>query len=196
MVKVNFNGMEFEGTPEELAVLFAEMEKQQVSNQEPVDATEVEAEGVEYNVGDYVKIIADFCGHGFDIGQIVIVTEMDSDGKSVYGAESLDGDDWCIDNEEIVLATEEEIAAAKAEIKANKTEDKWAKIGREVGEFKKGDIVRVTDTSGGHRVGTIGELVPAPEYVGTDVGVLANGIKKSHIGQMELIAPVEARFDR
>jgi len=77
-----------------------------------------------------------------------------------------------------------------------KVEDKWSKIGRKFNEFKSGDIVRVTDTTFGHRVGTIGELVPAPEFSGTEVGVFANGIKKSHIGQIELITPVEARFDR
>lgn len=62
--------------------------------------------------------------------------------------------------------------------------------------FKNGDIVLVTGSDFGHKVGTIGEVVPAPEFFGTDIGVLANGIKKSHIGQMELITPVEARFDR
>ncbi|MFJ7665276.1 hypothetical protein ACIQXW_23240 [Lysinibacillus sp. NPDC097162] len=72
---------------------------------------------------------------------------------------------------------------------------KWAKIGRKVGEFKEGDIVRVTKSHGGHPVGTIGKLVPAPEYIGTDLGVLANGHKKSHISGMELIAPVESTLN-
>ncbi len=60
---------------------------------------------------------------------------------------------------------------------------------------KVGDIVRVTGSDYGHPVGTIGEVVPAPEFLGTDVGVLANGQKKSHIGQMEIICRKEDRID-
>ena len=185
MAKVTMNDMVFEGTPEEIAVLFAEMEKRQAKD-------EPEVEEVTYNVGDYVKIIADECGHGFDIGQIVIVTELDYDGKSVYEAESLDGDDWCIDNEEIVLATEEEIAAAKAEIKANKTEEKWAEISRKPNNYKVGDIVRATTGYAGIKEGDIGEIVGDPSSQCPLVE--ANGERRFVF--VELITPVEARFDR
>lgn len=69
----------------------------------------------------------------------------------------------------------------------------FERIGRNEGEFKVGDVVRVTGSALGHNIGTIGVI----EY---DSGwgklrVRANGELKSHAGQMELIAPVENRVD-
>lgn len=75
-------------------------------------------------------------------------------------------------------------------------EAKWAKIGRKPNEFKIGDIVEVTGSCMGHSIGTIGEAVKAPpHFIGTDIGVKANGHIKSHLGQMKLVAPVESLFN-
>lgn len=71
----------------------------------------------------------------------------------------------------------------------------FERIGREEGEFKVGDIVRVTDTTLGHPVGTIG-IVEYDENSFVKLRVRANGELKSHSGKMELIAPVESRVDR
>jgi transcription antitermination factor NusG len=79
----------------------------------------------------------------------------------------------------------EELAQAKAE-------QKWAKIGRKPGEFKKGDIVRVVECTGAHEIGEIVELAEdgAAEYLGKD------GF--AFVGEpewFELVAPVESRVD-
>jgi transcription antitermination factor NusG len=81
--------------------------------------------------------------------------------------------------------TAEELAQTKAE-------QKWAKIGRKPGEFKKGDIVRVVECTGAHEIGEIVELAEdgASEYLGND-GVVYVGEPE----QFELIAPVESRVD-
>lgn len=95
-----------------------------------------------------------------------------------------DAGDWC----SIAHTGEYEILSAE--------EAKWAKIGRKPNEFKIGDIVEVTGSCMGHSVGTIGEVVKAPpHFIGTGIGVKANGNIKSHLGQMKLVAPVESLFN-
>lgn len=104
-----------------------------------------------------------------------------------------DGELYFIDNDgdhrwEPLRVHEYEILSAE--------EVKWAKIGRKPNEFKVGDIVEVTGSTGGHSVGTIGEVVKAPpHFIGTNIGVKANGHIKSHLGQMKLVAPVESLFN-
>jgi hypothetical protein len=145
-------------------------------------------------VGDYAKVVS-ICGGdvgGVKEGSIVVVKHI-SNGFLRYM--TLDGNENGMLLRRFIKATDEEVAEAKRKLAEKAEVEKWAKIGRKPGEFKKGDIVRVTGSCFGHKVGTIGELVAAPEYIGTDLGVLANGVKKSHIGQMELIAPAESRFD-
>jgi hypothetical protein len=89
-------------------------------------------------------------------------------------------------------ATDEEVAQAKAEYERKQAEQKWAKIGRKPGEFKKGDIVRVVECTGAHEIGEIVELAEdgASEYLGND-GVVLVGEPE----WFELIAPVESRVD-
>jgi hypothetical protein len=81
---------------------------------------------------------------------------------------------------------ERAVEAAKAAEEA-----KWSAIGRKVGEYKVGDIVRTTD-SVGHKVGTIGVICTVDD---TDMPrVKANGTAMWHT--VELIAPVESLFNR
>lgn len=75
-------------------------------------------------------------------------------------------------------------------------EAKWAKIGRKVGEFRKGDIVRVLAHDGGRKIGEIGTI--------EDAGILREGGIGIRFGDgqfiaicystedAELVAPVES----
>jgi hypothetical protein len=95
------------------------------------------------------------------------------------------GESYSVNSKHFRKATDEEVAQAKAE-------QKWAKIGRKPGEFKKGDIVRVIEDTGSHEAGEIVELAEdgANEYLGKD------GF--AFVGEpewFELIAPVESRVD-
>jgi hypothetical protein len=84
----------------------------------------------------------------------------------------------------------------KAIQEANAEIEKWEKIGRKPNEFKKGDIVRVI-VSGIYEKGTIGiitEVISIDHY-----RVEATGKKRGNwhfYGGVELVTPVEARFDR
>ena len=90
---------------------------------------------------------------------------------------------------------DEEVAEAKAQAEKATLEAKWAKIGRKPNEFKEGDIVRVTDRLGamGLYVGFITEIAaigpgPHPLVIGTN--------EIHYYAEVELITPVESRFDR
>ena len=82
---------------------------------------------------------------------------------------------------EFVKATDEEVAKAKL-----------AELGRNPGEFKKGDIVRVIEDTGASRVGEIVELVEdgAESYRDKDGDILSGDPD-----WFELVAPVESRVD-
>ncbi|MEK5109875.1 hypothetical protein MHI57_24750 [Cytobacillus sp. FSL K6-0129] len=138
-------------------------------------------------VGDYAKVICEKHGHEFSIGDIV---ELVGDGHkpNFMALRVRDSEDWFVANEEIVRATDEEVSEAKAQAK-------WAKIGRKPNEFKKGDIVRVTD-----------DLCASGLYEGfiTEIATIEVGHHPLVIGpneihyyaEVELITPVESRFDR
>lgn len=68
-------------------------------------------------------------------------------------------------------------------------EDRWAAIGRKPGEFKKGDIV------GYKSDGELGVVVHVGEYGEAEVKTINHGIC-TESEDIELITPVEARFDR
>lgn len=77
--------------------------------------------------------------------------------------------------------------------KATDEEAKFAKIGREPGEFKKGDIVRLLKDSGADENGAFVEIARdgACAFIGADGNVYG-----SMAYWFELIAPVEARVDQ
>jgi hypothetical protein len=130
-------------------------------------------------LGKVVEGDVDCCG---DIRIEVVAHENDIDvGKSYW-----------VTSEHFRKASDEEVAQAKAECERKQAEQKWAKIGRKPGEFKKGDIVRVIECTGAHEIGEIVELAEdgANEYLGKD------GF--AFVGEpewFELIAPVESRVD-
>lgn len=96
-----------------------------------------------------------------------------------------------------VAQYEEEIAQAKAEAERKQVESKWAEIGRKVDEFREGDIVRGTRNLGDHER-IIGEMVDGgkPDSLG-DYGIksFVDGGYRS-VKDIELVTPVESRFDR
>ncbi|MCR8843124.1 hypothetical protein NQ117_05480 [Paenibacillus sp. SC116] len=83
---------------------------------------------------------------------------------------------------QIVKLTAEEVARVEEAAK-------WTAIGREVGEWKEGDIVKTLKAVGGHPVGTIGKLVYDTDY--RKLRVESKGRVFSH-DLRELIAPVES----
>jgi hypothetical protein len=163
--------------------------------EERVDTLEKRVDAIkpELKVGDYARVIGET--HCRDIGEgalVEIKEDLDDDGE--YEIYPLDGSDYDYAKPaSLEKLSDEEVAQAKAEDERKKLEEKWAEIGRKPNEFKKGDIVRVTKDTGGHIVGTIGELVAELSSKGYH-RVYANGRTYSH--SYELITPVEARFDR
>jgi hypothetical protein len=128
-------------------------------------------------VGDYAKVVGDnyseyYNSHGKTIGSIVKITGVFT-SKQKYSAEGiLDGDVSHYVESDLGRVTDEEVAEVKRQVVA----EKWAKLGRKPNELKVGDVVR---RAPGHY-----DIVANP-YGGLR---LDNG--------EELVAPVEARFDR
>lgn len=131
-----------------------------------------------YSVGDYVKVLVDT--EDLDEGAIGKVTRVDErDGEWPIKVELLDGSNCDYYKPEHLEKVTDEVT-------------KWAAIGREVGEFKKGDVVEVTKSFGGHNVGTIGVVTGKFLEGSADESyfVLANGREK--VSDVKLIAPVES----
>jgi len=210
MAKVTMNDMVFEGTPEEIAAVFAEMEKRQAKAESevgPVFIEEPKEEPLKH--GDYAKVIGIEATeshrgrHGFEIGEIVKI-ELINDVNQAATCAKLNGNyapRKYVSLEDIVKATEEEVTAAKAEIEAKKVEAKWTEIGRKPNELKTGDIVRVIDSPCAHPEGSLVEV----QTVYTDASLSAKGYDEGYgrivmygyaLDDVELITPVEARFDR
>ena len=87
--------------------------------------------------------------------------------------------------------------ATEEEKKQYEQAEKFAKLGRKPGEFKKGDIVRVKWLLGKGYVDEIAEIKSGPEGVGCGGNYKLNDGNKETLGEdLELIAPVESRVDR
>jgi hypothetical protein len=147
----------------------------------------------EYKVGDIVKLTSNHDSRSFDFGvEYVIVTgtsrcEFDNTGY--------------VDRKMVVRATDEEVAEAKRQQAEQAIADKWSAIGRKPNEFKKGDIVLVTE-EGTHEFDE-GETVTIYDIV--DRG--SNPYRCRYVNgdteeydylyeyQLRLITPVEHRFD-
>lgn len=163
---------------------------------------EVERVGVSVNVGDkqaqrptkddYVKVLEDDGREDVTVGEIRKIVEDDNSDCPFYAKTLNDEYSNWFEEHDVILATDEEVAAAKAELERKELERKWASINRKPNEFKEGDIVRVINSPRALPVGTIFEV----KSVG-DCGIY------DHEGfvymipekQLELIKPVEARFD-
>ncbi|MGG4089683.1 hypothetical protein ABEV65_19700 [Bacillus licheniformis] len=138
-------------------------------------------------VGDYAKVVRNESGHYAEIDEIVLVKRDDKD-FAPFHCEKLNGNEAGIFYEdELVRATDEEVAEAK---RAAAERKKWAAIGREVGEYKVGDIVQYLDDR------EICEVLAVGEDGRVKVATQNHGNCTENQSSIELIAPVEARFDR
>ncbi|MEY8188616.1 hypothetical protein AB4X15_02935 [Peribacillus simplex] len=137
-------------------------------------------------VGDYAKTLTKSKHGSIGAGEIIIITRTDYYGE-IVGELLLDSE-----YEGIYLASQLD--------KATEEEVKFAKIGRKPNEFKKGDIVRVADNyklGSARKAGDIDEIKKGPDsggwmHVGDEVDGIGAWIPQEYI---ELITPVEARFD-
>ncbi len=138
-------------------------------------------------VGDYAKVVGNESGHYAEIDEIVLVKRDDKD-FAPFHCEKLNGNEAGIFYEdELVRATDEEVAEAK---RAAAERKKWAAIGREVGEYKIGDVVQYLYDR------EICEVVDIAEDGRLEVATQNHGNCTENQSSIELIAPVESRFDR
>ena len=173
----------------DLAERLAELERRLEALEERIKSpTMAKAESApKFKVGDYVVPLPESDEeYGITNTDMYLakVTEVRGDNEIVieivaHKKEHEVGEDYPVDPKYFRKATAEEA--------------RWAKIGRKPGEFKKGDIVRVTDDCRGRvRVGTISEVF----YVDKDNDITVldeNG--DDWYAEAELICPVEQRFD-
>ncbi|MGE7843922.1 hypothetical protein ACQKNX_24450 [Lysinibacillus sp. NPDC093712] len=137
------------------------------------DAEIAKATAPKLKVGDYVKFkrsIADT-----QAGKPYLIETKPSGG---YLAFKDDSGDWC----SIERTGGYEIVDAETA--------KWAKIGRKVGEIRKGDVVKVISDEGRHAIGTVG-IARCDGNTGS-TAVIANGISQGTWSSVKLIAPVES----
>jgi hypothetical protein len=139
-------------------------------------------------VGDYVKVVGSTRFGDISEGTIVKITcDADSDGE--HRIDLPNGSDYD-------YAKPEALEKASAEDFAKKKETaKWAEIGRKPGEYKEGDIVRVIG-EGSHIKGTIGVVVVADGTKIPKVEAIYEGELTDLWSLVELVTPVERRFDR
>lgn len=150
-------------------------------------------------VGDYAKVVRSV--YEYSIGDIVRISDRETKSFS-FAVDKIN----CakssrpigfINASDIVKATDEDVAEAKAKLERKATEDRWSKIGRKPNEFKEGDFVRVVveNEAGSRRVkGYVGEITQYSHNESFRVGSEDAGWMSSRA--VELVTPVEARFDR
>ncbi|MFB5690220.1 hypothetical protein [Bacillus cereus] len=164
-----------------------------------VKATEaevLEAKQALLKEGDFARIIANTSSHRFEIGTVV---KLKSESGTSFTAYYLDESDfWGVYRKDLERLTKEETEhitrEAEEEKKAKAERAKWAAIGREVGEIKKGDIVRTISHCGSvNPVGTIG--VAHGDSTVDSCSAVALAGDSGNWSSVELIVPVEQRFD-
>lgn len=158
-------------------------------------------------VGDYAKVVEGSDLDEADAGDIVKIIHDDYD-RVPFKCDVIkgrrDADYIWAEESDLVLATEAEVAEAKAKLapkfsvgdyakpssleKVSAEEAKWAEIGRKVDEYKVGDIVRYRND------GEICEVVQLKYGIGCLTK--EHGICEEDPSTIELVTPVEARFDR
>lgn len=149
-----------------------------------------------FKKGAKVRLLSgagDFPLKGFENGKIYEVSDNNFDHPSrgkrirIEGGDCLRGS-GCATPDQLEILSEEEAA----EIERQQAEEaKWAKIGRKVGEYKKGDVVRYD-----YGDNEICEVVDDTEDGRVGVQTKEYGICREKPAALRLITPVEARFDR
>jgi hypothetical protein len=142
-------------------------------------------------VGDYAKVIQ--TGHCNEC-EIVEILSVDYSEDYPFDTRLINGEEGdCHRPEQLARAIDEEVVEAKAKLAEKKLAEKWAKIGREPNEFKKGDIVKLLDDTGANSIGEIVEIARDDARWYIDECGDEYGCRPEWLG---LITPVEARFDR
>ncbi|MEK3813096.1 hypothetical protein [Bacillus sp. FSL R7-0685] len=175
---------------------FYEGELVRATDEEVAEAKRAAAARAKFKEGAKVRLLSgggNYPLNGFENGKVYEVSDSNFDHKTRGKGIRIEGGD-CFDRsgfampDQLEILSEEEAAERK----------KWAEIGREVGEYKKGDVVAYDDPEWFGNSG-IGEVV------GFDIGtprvgsVNRRGDKVSMYldpDKLRLITPVEARFDR
>lgn len=161
------------------------------------DEEVLEAKQALLKEGDFARVVGNTSNHRFETGTVVKLQSQNStDSFTAYYLD--ESDFWGVYRKDLEPLTKEETEhiarEAEEEKKAKAERAKWAAIRREVGEIKKGDIVRTTSHCGSvNPVGTNG----IAEYDGktySTATIALNG-NRGNYSQVELIVPVEQRFD-
>jgi ribosomal protein L21E len=153
-------------------------------------------------VGDYAKVVdADYwLLNGFKIGDIVQVTvnPFGEDDRDYRIQSIVDPDTIGYAHKErgfLRRATDEEVAEALEAKRKREEAEKWAAIGRKPGEFKVGDIVKITKYQHGHITGSYVEVVKIRGNKAIDVrGPHYRSLETfgADVDCVELVAPVES----
>ncbi|MBU8597329.1 hypothetical protein KM908_14380 [Alkalihalobacillus clausii] len=140
-----------------------------------------------FNVGDYAKVVGRTYLGDIAAGTVVKITkEADEDGD--YKIVLLDESNY----DYAQASSLEKVDADKAE-----TINKWSKIGREVDEYKEGDVVRVLDVKKSFAFDlSRGEINVITKFCDNDSFQVGSGSGWVGASQVELVAPVESRVDR
>lgn len=154
----------------------------------------IKASESKLKVGDYAKVTQK--GHCNE-GKIVEILSDDYAEYYPFNTKLLNSEEGdCHRAEQLIRATDEEVTKAKLKLLENAVAEKWAKLGRKPNEFKEGDIVRGKRNLGDGEY-IIGEIKSGHRDADGSMGVTsyADGEYRS-IRCIELITPVESRFDR
>ncbi|MEK4631413.1 hypothetical protein [Bacillus sp. EU55] len=162
---------------------------------EEVAEAKDEAARAKFKKGDKVRLKSgggEYPLNGFENGKIYEVSDnnvVHLRGKSIRleGGDCLGGFGFATPDQLEILSEEE-----AAEIERKQAEGaKWAKIGRKVGEYKRGDVVRYD-----YGDNEICEVVDDTEEGRVGVQTKDYGVCREKPDNLRLITPVEARFDR
>ncbi|MEZ3605433.1 hypothetical protein OB894_01375 [Bacillus subtilis] len=176
--KITFLNGEYAGWDREESLVRA-------TDEEVAEAKDAAARA-KFKRGDKVRLKSGgekFPLSGFSDGGVYTVMYNDfnhSHGKRIRIADGTEGFGYATPDQ-LEILSEEEAAEHK----------KWAEIGREVGEYKVGDVVRYD-----HGDNEICEVVDDTEDGRVGVQTKDYGICREKPDTLRLITPVEARFDR
>ncbi|WP_207119817.1 hypothetical protein [Bacillus velezensis] len=196
---VEIIGDRFGAPVNELARRLTDEKNQYVPKRELVRATDEEvaeakdaAVRAKFKEGAKVRLLSgggDYPLSGFENDKIYEVLYNNFNhpkGKRIRIADSTEGFGYATPDQ-LEILSEEEVA----EIERQQAEEaKWAKIGRKVGEYKKGDVVQFKDDY---------VAIGVVEDVGTSrlgVRMPDEAYQGPYKNDVTLVTPVEARFDR
>lgn len=164
------------------------------TNEEVAEAKQ-DAEFAKFSEGDKVRLVSGGGEHpliGFKDGEIYTVGKAKYNHAVGYRVQIKGG------KVENGFATPNQLE--KFSEKEAAEIEKWASIGRKVGEFKEGDIAEVILSPNASPVGTLVEVTKVNERGISAIGWSVSLGKSIYFGyikeHLKLVAPVEQRFDR